>query len=108
MENQPPPFPTPEQQPSDPRAQKINAMWKATSGLYVLAALGLVMYWEFNDEGLPMTICEWQARILDSDSCYVALNILGSLLVFLIPLFIAKFIVEKVTGVKIEKMNYKR
>ncbi len=91
----------PSQSP-DSKFQKVNTLWKAFSLLYILIALGLIFYWEFNDEGLPIYVCEMQARLFESDTCYIALNILLPLLAFLLPLFALKFTVEKITGVKIK------
>lgn len=85
----------------DSRTEKINTIWKILALIYVLGSLGLIMYWEFNDAGLCMIVREWQLMLL-TDSYYPVLDIMLVLLVFLLPLFIVKFIVEKVTGVKIE------
>lgn len=103
--NTPSPYQDPNQSP-DSRHEKINTMWKIVSMIYVLVALGLSIYWMFDESGLPEMICEWQLEILD-DGCYIALNLLGSLIALLVPLFIAKFAVEKMTGVKIDNPNYK-
>lgn len=99
-----PPVMDPNQSP-DSRHEKINTMWKIAAMLYTFAALGLCIYWMFNESGLCETICGWQAEILDG-SCYIALNLLGALLILLVPLFIAKVVVEKVTGVKLQNPNY--
>lgn len=100
------PYNDPNQTP-DSRHEKINTLWKIISGIYVLAALGLSIFWMFDESGIPETICEWQMEIMD-DGCYIALNLLGSLFALLVPLFVGKFIVEKVTGVKIDNPNYKK
>lgn len=99
-------YSTPDMDPSqspDSKEQKVNTIWKAVSLIYIMCAIGLIFYWQVNDEGLPMLVCEYQARLFNSDSCYIALNFLLSLLLFLAPLFVVKFIVEKITGVKIHK-----
>ena len=72
-----------------------------------MGSLGLIMYWEFNDSGLCMVVREWQAAIID-DGYYPALDIMLTLVMFLLPLFVVKIIVERVTGVKIKNPNYKR
>lgn len=103
----PPPYQQDPNESPDSRAEKINTIWKIVTLIYILGSLGLIMYWEFNDTGLCLVVRSWQAKILD-DSYYPVLDIMLVLLLFLIPLFIVKFIVEKVTGVKINNPNYKR
>jgi|GEM_PF-1973320 hypothetical protein len=101
-----PPNGNPNQQPSpDSRHEKINTLWKIISLAYVLTALGLSFYWEMKETGLCGMIMEWQLSFMD-DEYYPALDILGALLLLLIPLFIGKFVVEKVTGVKIDNVKY--
>lgn len=102
----PPPFSDPNQAP-DSKHEKINTIWKIFALIYVLATLGLSMYWEFNDTGFCMTVRGWQVAILQ-DSYYPILDIMLCFLLFLLPLFVVKFIVEKVTGVKIESGSFKR
>jgi hypothetical protein len=99
MNPTPPPFQVPDQ--PDSRENKVRTLWRALVLLYVLGALGLIMYWEFTDQGIPNKICEFQARLFSDDKCYVILNIFGTFILFLIPLFPVKFIVEKISGVKI-------
>ncbi len=95
------PYYDPNQQSPDSKQEKVNSIWKIFAAVYVLAALGLVFYWEFYNSGLCVMVREWQGYLMD-DGYYPALDILLSLLMLLVPLFVAKFIVEKVTGVKIE------
>lgn len=97
----PPPMNDQNQNAPDSRHEKINSIWKIVSLVYALAAIGLVIYWEFDDSGLSMTVREWQASIFDG-SYYVKLNFLITLIILLAPLLIGKVIVEKVTGVKLE------
>lgn len=99
------PFHDPNQQAPDSKQEKVNTMWKIFSLVYVMAGLGLIFYWEFNDSGLCIIVREWQGYLID-DGYYPALDIMLSLLVLLIPLFVAKFVIEKATGVKIE--GYKK
>jgi len=102
------PYSTPTNDPNqapDSRAEKINALWKIVSLAYTLGVLGLILFWEFNDMALPLLVREWQGAILQ-DSYYPTLDILLSLLILLIPLLIAKIIVEKVAGVKIITKKY--
>lgn len=106
MNPTPPPFQLPDQ--PDSKDNKIRAVWRALVILYVFVTLGLVMYWEFNDLGIPHMICEFQARIIPGDKCYIILNILLTFLLFLVPLFPLKFIVEKITGVKINPGDTKK
>lgn len=49
-----------------------------------------------------MTIREWQLS-LSENKYYPTGDVLGALLVLLLPLFVVKIIVEKITGVKIER-----
>ncbi len=84
------------------REKKIILIWKICYFTYSIAAACLVMYWEFTDQGLPMFFCEWQVRLLEQDSCYVYLNIFLAITVFLIPMFVARAIAQKVTGVKLK------
>lgn len=99
----PPPFSDPNQSP-DSKHQKVNSIWKAASMIYIMAVLALTFYWEFNDTGLCIVVREWQGALL-TDSYYPALDILGVLLIFFVPLFIVKVIVEKATGVKIDNLK---
>jgi hypothetical protein len=94
-------------QPEDERARSINMKWKIVATIYALAAVGLTIYWEFTDSGINMMVRDWQVAILE-DSYYPFLDFAGAMIVLIIPLFIAKFIVEKITGVKIENPNYRR
>jgi hypothetical protein len=105
MYNPPPPYPQTPNEGPDSRTEKINSIWKIISLIYTMGALGLVLYWEFKDTGLCMIVREWQGKLID-DGYYPAVDILLTLIILVIPLFIAKVIVEKVTGVKI-KTNYK-
>jgi hypothetical protein len=95
------PYHDPNQQAPDSKQEKVNTMWKIFSLVYVLAALGLVFYWEIQDEGLAIMVREWQGYLID-DGYYPALDVLLSLLILLIPMFVAKIVIEKATGVKIE------
>lgn len=106
MNPNPPSFQAPDQ--PDSKENKIRTVWRALVIIYVMVTLGLVMYWEFNDIGIPRMICEFQASITPGDRCYVILNILLPFLLFLIPLFPVKFIVEKITGVKINPGDSKK
>jgi len=92
-------------QAPDSRAEKINTIWRIVSLVYALSVIVLVMFWEFNDMALPLMVREWQGAIL-KDSYYPTLDILLSALILLIPLLIAKIIVEKATGVKIITKKY--
>lgn len=87
-----------------PRATKI---WSIVATVYVLAALGLSFYWEFTDSGLAGIACQWQADLLSSDSCYIALNIALPMLMMLIPLLIIRFIIEKITGIKLVNLKFR-
>lgn len=104
--NTPLPFNDPNDAP-DSRAEKINMIWKIVTLIYTLGSLGLIMYWEFSDSGLCMVVREWQGMLLE-DSFYPALDILLTLLMFLLPLLIVKPVVEKLSGVKITNPNYRK
>lgn len=93
--------------PPDPRLEKIKSRWKAFANLYTLVAVVLTIYWEINDSGLAILVREWQGYIL-RDSYYPALDILLCLFMLLVPLMIALFIVEKVTGVKVINQKFGR
>ncbi|HTF05721.1 MAG TPA: hypothetical protein VK826_16955 [Bacteroidia bacterium] len=45
----------------DSKTQKVNTIWRSVMALYILGVIGLIFYWEMNDEGLPIMICELQA-----------------------------------------------
>ncbi len=103
-----PPFNDPNQQQGpDSKHEKINTIWKIVSLSYTLIALGICFYWEWKDSGLCIIIREWQGSIMDREY-YPALDVLGALIALLLPLFIAKVLIERMTGVKIEKVNYRR
>ncbi len=106
MNTYPPTSGDPNQSP-DSKEQKVNIIWKVVTGIYFLVSIGIILYWAFKDEGLPQYICELQARLFDSDSCYIALNFIGSIFVFLIPVIVGKYVVEKISGVKIHSKTYR-
>jgi hypothetical protein len=101
MYKNPSPFSSPEES-HDTKHQKVNAIWKIFALVYVLAALCLCFYWEFTDSGLCIIIREWQVS-LSGDKYYPTGDVLGALLALLLPLFVIKIAVQKITGVKIER-----
>jgi hypothetical protein len=92
---------------NDEKVEKVRFFWKIGVAIYVLAALGLTFYWEFTGSGLPNLVCEWQGQLLDN-KCYIALNILIPLLLFLAPVIILKFILEKSMGFSLNSSGNKK
>ncbi len=102
MYNQtPPPFSDPGQSP-DSKHQKVNTIWKIFVLIYVLAEVGLSIYWMFDESGLVLMLHEWQAALFNG-YYYTKISFLVCILLLLVPVFVIKRIVEKVTGVKIER-----
>lgn len=95
----------PNQEPSpDSRHEKINAIWKIIMFLYVFGTLGLVFWWEIDDSGLCVMVREWQGYLM-TDEYYPVLDIMLAWVMLLIPLFVVKVIVEKMTGVKLDNIK---
>ena len=92
---------------NEERAEKARHIWKIFVLLYVLTAIGFIIYWEFTGTGLPNLVCELQGLIFDN-SCYIAFNILIPILIALVPVFILKFIVEKSMGFSLNSSEDKK
>ena len=105
MNYQQPNYDPNQEQSPDSRHEKINTIWKIVMTLYALGTLGLVFWWEADDSGLCVIVREWQGYLM-TDEYYPALDIMLAWVMLLIPLFVVKFLVEKMTGVKLD--NYKR
>jgi hypothetical protein len=89
------------------RPPKVMVIWRIVATIYALVALGLAFYWEFTDSGMARMSCNWQADLLNSESCYIALNIAVPMLILLLPLLIVKILIEKITGVKLVNPKFK-
>lgn len=89
------------------KTQSMNKKWKIISYLYTFSALGLACYWEFRDVPVALNryIYDFQVSIFE-DSYYPALDVMVTLLVLVIPLMIAKIIIEKTTGVKLQSRRF--
>ncbi|HTF05720.1 MAG TPA: hypothetical protein VK826_16950 [Bacteroidia bacterium] len=98
-------FPTPPpQDPNDSpdsRAQKIKRIWIIARGIYILATLGLVFYWDWKHIALPAWICEFQSEVMFPDYCYTGINFGFSVIALFVPLFIVQWILQKITGLKL-------
>ena len=90
---------------AEARIKRINAIWKTCVLIYVGAVGALIVYWEITNSGPPMMVCEWQVRFFERDSCYIFLNVFASLLPALIPVFFARMLIIKITGVVLKPLG---
>ncbi|HEU4716338.1 MAG TPA: hypothetical protein VFU15_00815 [Bacteroidia bacterium] len=83
------------------REDRIKRIWTIVSGLYSAGVIGIIAYWMFTESGPPQDICEMQANWFSDHKCYIALNFGLPLIVMMIPLLVARFFIERSTGVKL-------